>query len=373
MWQAINKVLDRSSNSAIPTSLTVEGKRLSRERDLVQALNHHFVSVGQTLACQIEQNSNDDPLKHISQEESSINFTPVDCNYVRKAIQQLKHGKAPGPEKNPYNVDKICHRSYKSTVNYDFQLVLKEGVFPDILKVAKVTPIFKSGSRSDANNYRPISVVSVFPRILERIVHNQIYEHLKAASVKTMSQSAFQKCCSTITSLIDSTDKWNDNINDKQLNLTIFLDLKKAFDTVDHAILIGKLRKYGIRDIAGDWIQSYLENRKQYCAANGLNSGTKTVTCGILQGSCLGPLLFIIYLNDFEKCLVDSKAGLYADDTHITVASTNVENLIQNAQMELSNISTWMRINKLSANPKKTEYVIIGHPRKIIKSRYMNH
>ena len=140
-----------------------------------------------------------------------------------------------------------------------------------------------------------------------------------------MSQSAFQKFCSTITSLIDSTDKWYDNINDKQLNLTIFLDLKKAFDTVDHAILIGKLRKYGIRGIAGDWIQSYLENRKQYFAANGLNSGTKTVTCGIPQGSCFGPLLFIIYLNDFEKYLIDSKAALYADDTHITVTFDNAE------------------------------------------------
>ena len=222
--------------------------------------------------------------------------------------------------------------------------------------MAKVTPIFKSRSRSDANNYRPISAVSVFPRILERIVHNQIYEHSNAAKALTMSRSAFQKCCSTITSLIDSTDKWYDNINDKQLNSTIFLDLKKAFDTVNHAILIGKLRKYGISDIAGEGIQLYLENRKQCCAANGFNSGTKTVPCGIPQGSCLGPLLFIIYLNDFEKCLIDSKAGLYADDTHISVVSTTVENLIQKAQMELSNISTWMRINKVSANPKKIEY-----------------
>ena len=219
-----------------------------------------------------------------------------------------------------------------------FNSSLRKGVFPDIWKVVKVSPIYKSGSGSDANNYRPISVVSVFPRILERIVHNQIYEHLKATKALTMSQSAFRKCCSTITSLIGSTDKWYDNISDRQLNLAMFLNLRTAFDTLYHAILIGKVRTHGIGDIVGDWIQPYLENRKQYCAAIGLNSGTKTVTCGIPQISCLAPLLFIIYLNEF--LLTDSKAGLYADDTHITVASTNVEILIQKAQLELSNIST---------------------------------
>jgi len=335
MRQTISKVLDRSSNSQIPRSLTVEGKRLSRETDVLQALSHHFVSVGQNLAGQIQQNSNDDPLKHITQEESSISFTPVDCNYVRKAIQPLKNRKASGTDMVPIMLIKDVTDLISQPLTMIFNSSLRTGVFPGIWKVAKVTLIFKSGSRSNANNYRPILEVSVFPRILERIVHNQIYEHLKATNPLTMSQSAFQKCCSTIKSLIDSTDKWYDNINDKQLNLTIFLDLNKAFDTVNHATFRGKLRKYGIRDITGDWIQSYLENRKQHCAANGLNSGTKTVTCGILQGSCLGPLLFIMCLNAFEKCLIDCSAGLYTDDTHITVASTNVENLIQKAQMEL--------------------------------------
>ena len=129
MWQTINKVLHRSSNSAIPTSLAVEGKSLSRARDVLQALNYHFVSVGQHLAVQIEQNSNDDPLKHITQEESSVNFTPVDSNYVHKAIKQLKNGKAPNPDKIPIMLIKDV-TSYKSTINYDLQLFLKERSLP---------------------------------------------------------------------------------------------------------------------------------------------------------------------------------------------------------------------------------------------------
>lgn len=259
-----------------------------------------------------------------------------------------------------------------------FNSSLRKGIFTDIWKLAKVTPIFKSGSKSEANTYRPIKVISVFSRILERIVHDQVYEYLKANKVLTMSQSAFQKLCSTIASLIDSTDYWYENIDHKQFNLTIFLDLvlgkrsqfldlKKAFDTVDQKILLEKLRKYGIRELSGDWFESYLENRKQYCAANGYESRPRTDTCGIPQGSCLGPILFIMYLNDIEKCLEVSKAGMYADDTQVTLTSKNVEELTI-PQEELTHISEWMRINKLSANPqKKTEYMVIRHPSKTNK------
>ena len=210
-------------------------------------------------------------------------------------------------------------------------------------------------------------MISVFSRILERVVHDQVYEYLKINKVLTKSQSAFQKLCSTITSLIDSTDYWYENIDNKHLNLAIFLDLKKAFDTVDHKILLEKLGKYGIRELSGDWFKSYLESRRQYCAASGYESRPRTVTCGIPQGSCLGPLLFIIYLNDFEKCLKVSKAGMYADDTHVTLTSMNVDELVHKAQEELTHISEYMRLNKLSANPQKTEYMIIGHPRRANK------
>ena len=169
---------------------------------------------------------------------------------------------------------------------------------------------------------------------------------------------------STITSLISSTDFWYENIDRSNVNLTIFLDLKKAFDTVDHDILLRKLRAYGIRGKAGDWFQSYLNNRKQFCSLNGQQSKARDATCGIPQGSCLGPLLFIIYLNDLEKCLKFSRASIYADDTSITIASDDVAKLVEDAHQELSNLSEWMRVNKLSPNPKKTEFMVIGHPLK---------
>ena len=184
-------------------------------------------------------------------------------NYVPKAIKQLKNGKAPGPDKIPTMLIKDAADLIFKTLTMVLNSSLRKGIFPDVWKLARVTPIFKSGSKSEANNYRPISVISVFSRILERIVHDQVYEYLKANKVLTMSQSAFQKLCSTITSLIDSTDYWYENIDHKQFNLATFLDLKKAFDTVDHKILLEKLSKYGIRELSGDWFQSYLKNRRQ--------------------------------------------------------------------------------------------------------------
>ena len=132
-----------------------------------------------------------------------------------------------------------------------FNSSLENGIFPDIWKLARVTPIFKSGVKRDLNNYRSISVISIFSKILERIVHDQILDFILENNIITKNQSAFRKLHSTITSLIGSTDHWYENIDSKKLNLTIFLDLRKAFDTVDHAILIKKLCRYGMRGNTG--------------------------------------------------------------------------------------------------------------------------
>ena len=173
--------------------------------------------MGPKLVDQIEQNPNDDLLKHIVHEQSSLSLNPVDRNHALNATKQLKNGKATGPDKIPIMLIKDVTDLLSQPLTMIFTSSLRKGIFPVTWKVAKVTPIFKSGFRSEANNYRAISVVSVvsvFSRILERIVRNQTYEYLKATKALTMSQSAFQKYCSTITSLIDSTGNWHENIHE---------------------------------------------------------------------------------------------------------------------------------------------------------------
>ena len=364
MWRTINTVLDKNVETVSHSSLEVEGKYLTRERDVVEAMNRHFALVGPKLAEKITSKPDDDCLCYITPKSNVMTFKTINETYMHNAIKNLKNGKAAGPDKIPITIIKDVGDIITKPLTMIFNSSLTNGVFPDIWKIARITPIFKSGAKNDVNNYRPISVISVFSRILERIVHDQLYEFLKANKIITSNQSAFQNLYSTVTSLICSTDYWYENIDHKKLNLTIFLDLKKAFDTVDHRIMVEKLTSYGIRGIPGNWFKSYLHNRQQYCSLNGKKSKNREVTCGIPQGSCLGPLLFILYLNDFERCLKYSKANIYADDTNITIASNDKEKLVADAQAELHNITEWMRVNKLSPNPSKTEYMIIGHPMK---------
>ena len=201
-------------------------------------------------------------------------------------------------------------------------------------------------------------------KLFEKIAHDQLIDFLQSNEELTQNQFPFHKLHSTITSLIGFSDLWYSNINNKKANFALSLDLKKAFDTVDHEVLISKLAKYGITGIENNWFKSYLTNRSQYCSIDCQVSDIMEKECGIPQGSCFGPLLFIIYFNNFEHCLEHPRANMYADDTEITISSNSQAELIETAQAELLNIAEWMRSNKLSLNPTKAEYMIIDHPRR---------
>ena len=330
MWRTINKVLDRDSSKVPVTSLNCEGKLLTNDREIANAFNEHFVSVGPKLADEIRTEPNDDPLAQISGINSKIlNFKIIDIQFILRALKELKNGKASGPDRIPVGLVKDASEFIALPLTLVYNASLVTGVFPDIWKVARVTPIFKSGARGDMNNYRPISVLSIFARIMEKIVHDQLIDYFKEKKMLKKNQHAFCKLHSTITSLVKSTDEWLNNIDSQKVNMTMFLDLKKAFDTVDHKILLEKLSKYGVQGKVISWFRSYLTERKQFCKINNECSKPLGVACGIPQGSCLGPLLFIIYLNDFEECLQFSSASMYADDTHTTIASDDIGELAQ--------------------------------------------
>ena len=185
--------------------------------------------------------------------------------------------------------------------------------------------MFKQGNRSNVNNYRPISVIPVVAKVFERIVYDQLYDYLTKNDLISSHQSGFRSLHSTVTALLEATDNWAYNIDHGNVNAVVLLDLKNAFDTVDHGILLSKLNEYGVSGTAFEWFQSYLFSRKQCCFVNGSLSENRPLACVIPQGTILRPLLFLIYINDLPNCLRYSQPRMYADN--LSFASNSINNI----------------------------------------------
>ena len=237
---------------------------------------------------------------------------------------------------------------------------LVHGIFPDNLKTAKVCPLFKSGDKKVISNYRPISVLTSFSKIFETIVSNRLTSYLAKHNIINTSQFGFRKHHSTYMPLIEMYEKITLAMDKNEYSIGIFIDLAKAFDTINHDILIRKLAHYGIRGIALNWFISYLHNRSQYVYLDKYSSMRKQITIGVPQGSVLGPLLFIIYINDIVVCSNLLKPLLFADDTNLFYSDKNIEHLRITVEEELDKLSTWFRINRLSLNVSKTNFILFG-------------
>ena len=235
---------------------------------------------------------------------NSIFIQPIAEDEIRMHIRGLDSSKNTGIDGIPIKYIKMAATVITPKLTQLFNICIKKGCFPQALKIAEIVPILKKGNRENCCNYRPISILSPFAKIFEKCLHEQFKKFFIKNDLISSQQYGFQKNCSTSDAVVDIYSNLIKNIENELITCSIFLDLAKAYDTIDHRILIAKLEKYGIRGVPLQLIESFLTNRQQYTTIKSTKSATNKVICSIPQGSTLGPLLFTIYINDLPLALI---------------------------------------------------------------------
>ena len=358
-WQLINELSSRQHMKKVIADIEIGDLKVSSASEMAEAFNCHFANIGHDLARDIPA-TDTVPESYLISTNATFSFKSCSSNEVRKLLEKLETKKSTGLDNLPPRMLKIAAGVLAPSLAFLFNQSISSGIVPTEWKLARVTSIFKKGKRQDVNNYRPISIIPAVAKVFEKIIYDQFFGYLNDNDLLVSCQSGFRSLHSTLTSLLEASNSWSVNIDNGLINGVIFIDLKKAFLTIDHKILLQKLASYGVDYRALKWFDSYLSDRQQKCIVNGELSGSRAITCGVPQGSLIGPLLFLIYINDLPNCLTKALPRMYADDTSISIAASSLSELELALNAELANLHEWLNVNKFSLNIAKTEFMLTG-------------
>ena len=362
-WSMLNLLLNRKKkSSSIKKLIDADGNTISSPTQMAETFNSYFVNIAHNLKQNNRSDTvgSDDHTAYLPQQTNdSIYLRPVESTEIKGYIKDLKNKATSdtkiGALKVAYEIPNFIE-VLTDVVDSSFS----QGIFPEQLKTAKVVPIHKDGKKTDVSNYRPISLLSTFSKLYEKAMYTRIYEFFESNNTLYEMQYGFRRGRSCEHALLTAQNTLLNSLNKKEIALLLLIDFSKAFDMVDHKILLNKLYHYGIRGIAHDWLKSYLSNRKQYVHINGKNSTIKTLEYGVPQGSILGPLLFVIYINDIPQIQQLAKFILYADDANIIITGQNMSEIEEKFNQLSQALFHWVRCNGLSLNIRKTNYMIFS-------------
>jgi len=361
-WQMINSVLNRTKkNTGINKLVDENGNVASNSSEIAEKFNDYFSNIASDLKAKIEIQDDDRSYEAFLNDPVplSIFIRPASNSEIYDIVKKLKNKST---KDTKISALKLASEDVKfvNALTGTISQSLEEGVFPQALKVARVVPIHKNGSKTAVSNYRPISLLTAFSKIYEKVMHARLVEFLNQNSSLYERQYGFRAGRSCEHALLDAQNTLISSLHKKQISLLLLIDFSKAFDMVDHKILLHKLNHYGIRGIANKWFKSYLTNRKQYVSINGADSSCRDMEYGVPQGSILGPLLFVLYINDLPGISTLAKFILYADDANIIISGNNIYEIEDQLNLLSQSLVKWVDVNGLLINLKKTNYMIFS-------------
>ena len=369
-WSVINSMRCKKKSTKFPSFIDVNGTIITSRRSIYSEFNNYFVNVADKLNKSKYTTIQPHDFKQFLNNPSSFSLflSPITSAEIINIINKLDSRKS--NDISP-KLLKALSSSFSNALSYLFNSCMLSGVFPDELKIAKVIPLYKSGSSNLMSNYRPISILPTLSKIFEKLIHSRIYQFLEENEVIYNCQFGFRQSHSTIHAVQTAITSVVSSLNDSRQSMGIFVDFSKAFDTIKHEILLSKLNHYGIRGNALELICDYLSNRKQFVFYdNDCYSISSDISIGVPQGSVLGPLFFIIYVNDIISCMDDSsKIILFADDTNIFVSASSIEELYDKANMILLKLKNYIDANYLHINLKKSKFIHFRTSRTKVSTR----
>ena len=377
-WKQINYILhNRKGSLKLPTFLKGENdSTILSKSDIAERFNNYFINIGPNLASKMQCTGKKPYQSYLSSiVDSQFHFKNVSCEDVTSVIRNLKSKNTSGSDRISTSFLKKYSYILAKPLTLLINQSLEYGIFPEQLKTAKVLPIYKENDLNinDVSSYRPISILPSFSKVYEKIVHIQLYSYFTMHNLFYDHQYGFRKNHSTEYAALELHDMLIQYLDKGKIPISIFIDLSKAFDTIDHDILLKKMSFYGINDNALKWFTSYLAHRNQYVSLENTTSSSLEITTGVPQGSILGPLLFLIYVNDLPVC-TNCKFLMYADDTCLLTpidVNTNTQTINDaisvGINIKLQSLYDWLVVNKLSLNVSKTKFMLFHFLQKHIE------
>ena len=370
-WQLINDVMGRDKKDATSDVFIINREEISDPKIIANHFNDFFLNIGCTGDDDEHGYKNYLIGEHLYDD---FKYNVLNNQHTTSIISHIKTKYSYGYDGISSALIKIIIHEITPSLTLIINQCLTTGIFPDKLKIGKIVPVYKKGNNKLIDNYRPISLLPTISRIFETAIYSQLYEYIEHHHIINDSQYGFRKAHSTVYTATELIDRLTYKLDNKKIPFNIYIDLSKAFDTLNHSILLSKLHYYGIRNTALTLLKSYFTNRKQYCDYKGTSSNMLLIHKGVPQGSILGPLLFILYVNDFYLSSNKFTFLMYADDTTLlstydtfhTNTDTDIATIQRNINEELLRVTTWLSRNKLLINTTKTKMTVFHTQQKHI-------